>query len=63
VINLAGPRKKIKHRSDFEYINIEAAERIAKACAKKGVHRLIHFSAAGADENSESLDFQTKAIG
>jgi nucleoside-diphosphate-sugar epimerase len=46
---LAGPRKKIKHRPDFEYINIEAAERIAKACAKKGVHRLIHFSAAGAD--------------
>jgi NADH dehydrogenase (ubiquinone) 1 alpha subcomplex subunit 9 len=63
VINLAGPRKKVKHRKDFEFINIEVAERIAKACAKKGVHRLIHFSAAGADENSESLDFQTKAIG
>ncbi len=52
VINLCGPRKKIKHRADFEFINIEVAQRIAKACARKGVHRLIHFSAAGADENS-----------
>jgi hypothetical protein len=25
VINLAGPRKKIKHRADFEFINIEVA--------------------------------------
>lgn len=49
---MAGPRKKVKHRADFEFINIEVAEKIAKACAKQGVHRLIHFSAAGADENS-----------
>lgn len=62
VINLCGPRKKVKHLNDFEYINIDVAERIAKACTKKGVHRLIHFSAAGADKNSESLDFRTKAI-
>jgi hypothetical protein len=38
-------------------------ERIAHACKKYGVHRLIHFSAAGANINSESLDFQTKALG
>lgn len=60
VINLLGPRHKIKRREDFEFINIEVPERIAKACAKHGIHRLIHFSAAGAEANSPSLDFQTK---
>ena len=60
VINLVGPRKKIKKREDFEFANIEVAERIAHACKKHGVLRLIHFSAAGADPNSDSLDFQTK---
>ena len=60
VVNLLGPRHKLKKKEDFEFINIEVAERIAKACAKHGVHRLIHFSAAGADPNSPSLDFQTK---
>lgn len=63
VINLLGPRKKVKKREDYEFINIEVPERIAYACKKKGVQRLIHFSAAGADHNSPSLDFQTKAIG
>jgi NADH dehydrogenase (ubiquinone) 1 alpha subcomplex subunit 9 len=60
VINLLGPRHKIKRREDFEFINIEVPERIAKACAKHGIHRLIHFSAAGAEAKSPSLDFQTK---
>jgi len=32
-------------------------------CAKKGIHRLIHFSAAGAHPNSPSLDFETKYYG
>jgi len=52
VVNLLGPRKKIKNRADFEFINIEVPERIAHACKKHGVHRLIHFSAAGANVNS-----------
>lgn len=60
VINLIGPRRKLKKRQDFEYVNIDLAERIAKACAKQGVMRLIHFSAAAADPNSPSLDFATK---
>ncbi len=63
VINLLGPRHKLKKREDFEFINIEVPQRIAKACTKYGVHRLIHFSAAGADPNSTSIDFQTKAQG
>lgn len=48
---------------DFQYVNIDLAERIAQACNKFGVHRLIHFSAAGADPNSPSMDFQTKFEG
>jgi NADH dehydrogenase (ubiquinone) 1 alpha subcomplex subunit 9 len=60
VINLLGPRNKNKKREDFEFINIEVAEKIAKACTKYGVHRLIQFSAAAAQADSESLDFQTK---
>ena len=60
VINLLGPRKKVKKMEDFEFINMEVAERIAHACQKKGVLRLIHFSAAAAEPDSPSLDFRTK---
>lgn len=63
VINLLGPRTRTKKREDFEFVNIEAAERIARACTKHGVHRLIHFSAAAASPDAESLDFQTKYEG
>ena len=62
-INLLGPRHKMKKQEDFEFINIEIPERIAKACAKLGIHRLIHFSAAGAEHDSPSLDFRTKKEG
>ena len=63
VINLTGPRPNIKKREDFEWINIEVPERIAHPCRKQGIHRLIHFSAAGANPDSPSLDFQTKHEG
>ena len=63
VINLVGPRFYLKKKQDFEFVNIDIAERIAKACKKQGVMRLIHFSAAAADPNSPSLDFQTKYEG
>lgn len=64
VINLLGPRSWIKDRKDFEYINITVPKRLAEACAKNpGVLRFIHFSAAGASKDSESLDLQTKYFG
>ena len=57
VINLLGPRAWIKSRKDFEYINITVPKRIAEACAKNPqILRMIHFSAAGASKDSESLD-------
>lgn len=64
VVNLAGPRKNIKYRKDFEYVNIEIPRRIAAACKKnEGVIRLVHFSAAGVSKDSPSLDLQTKYYG
>ena len=64
VINLLGPRKKIKSPKDFEYINRTVPRRIAQACARnKNVVRLVHFSAVGAEQNSQSQDFRTKALG
>lgn len=64
VINLLGARKHRKFLSDFEEPNIQIASRIADACSRnKNIKRLIHFSAAGADINSESLDYRTKYVG
>jgi len=64
VINLVGPRKNIKRLDEYEYANIEIPRRIAAACAKNpGVLRLIHFSAAGCDAKSPSMDLSTKFRG
>lgn len=64
VINLVGPRRIIKRREDYEYVNIDVPKRIAEACSRNpGVLRLIHFSAAGSAMDSPSLDFQTRLHG
>jgi nucleoside-diphosphate-sugar epimerase len=64
VINLLGPRRDVKRRNDYEYINIEVPKRIAQAAAKNpNIKRLIHFSSAGAYPDAESLDLQTKYYG
>jgi nucleoside-diphosphate-sugar epimerase len=34
VINMVGPRLKVKEREEFEYINIKIAQRIAEACKR-----------------------------
>ncbi len=63
VINLVGPRKKVKYLKDAEYVNIDISTKIAKAVARNpGVKRFIHFSAAGAEKDSLSVDLRTKAI-
>eukprot|EP01017_Pseudomicrothorax_dubius_P005581 TRINITY_DN1143_c0_g2_i1.p1 TRINITY_DN1143_c0_g2~~TRINITY_DN1143_c0_g2_i1.p1 ORF type:complete len:361 (+),score=105.14 TRINITY_DN1143_c0_g2_i1:28-1110(+) len=64
VVNLIGPRKRIKYRKDFEHINIEIPRRIAQAAKRNPrIIRLIHFSACGAAPDSPSLDLQTKYYG
>jgi NADH dehydrogenase (ubiquinone) 1 alpha subcomplex subunit 9 len=64
VINLLGARNNVKKRTDFEYINIDVPKRLAEAAAKNPrILRFIHFSSAGANPHSESLDLQTKYFG
>jgi NADH dehydrogenase (ubiquinone) 1 alpha subcomplex subunit 9 len=64
VINLLGPRKKVKNIKEFEYINRTVPRRIAQACARNpNVIRYLQFSAVGADVKSQSMDFRTKALG
>lgn len=64
VVNLCGPRKRVKHLDDFKKVNIDVARKVARACRKNpNVIRLIHFSAAGAAPDSPSLDLQTKYYG
>jgi NADH dehydrogenase len=52
----AGPQK-------FEALHLDAARAIAEACAARGITRLIHMSALGADPNSKSVYARTKAEG
>lgn len=64
VINLCGPRKRVKYRKDFEDVNIKVARNIARACKNNpNVIRLIHFSSVGVAPDSPSLDLQTKYYG
>ena len=50
-------------KNNFEAVQVEGAERIARLAAEQGVARLVHISAIGADEDSESVYQQTKARG
>ncbi len=50
-------------RQKFNAIHSEAAGRIASIAAAAGVKRLVHISAIGADENSESAYARSKAKG
>lgn len=52
----AGPQK-------FEALHLEAARTVAEVCAARGIVRLVHMSALGADANSKSVYARTKAEG
>ncbi|MDZ7712397.1 MAG: complex I NDUFA9 subunit family protein [Rhodovibrio sp.] len=47
----------------FDEVQVNGPERIARLSAEAGVKRLIHVSAIGADEESESVYARTKAAG
>jgi uncharacterized protein YbjT (DUF2867 family) len=47
----------------FSALHADAAERIARLCAKHGVGRLVHVSALGADRSSSSAYARSKAEG
>lgn len=52
-----------KGRNNFDAVQAEGAERIARTAADLGVARMVHISAIGADISSNSKYQQTKAEG
>jgi uncharacterized protein YbjT (DUF2867 family) len=50
-------------RNSFAAVQNEGAERIARIAREEGVARLVHFSAIGADPESDSEYARTKALG
>ena len=62
VINCVGTFDK-GGKNNFDAVQHEGAERIARIAAEFGVDRLVHLSAIGADLNSETLYGQSKGLG
>lgn len=62
VVNCVGVADEAK-KNTFAAVNAEGAERIARMAVAAGIHRMVHFSAIGADEDAESEYSQTKATG
>jgi NADH dehydrogenase len=50
-------------RQRFQSLHAMGAETVAKACAERGITRLVQMSAIGADINSDSKYARTKAMG
>ena len=50
-------------KNNFQSVQAEGADRIARLSAQHGVSRFVHVSAIGADVESESIYCQTKAEG
>ncbi len=61
VINLVG----ILHGSaaQYERVHVELPRRVAAACARNGVHHLLHMSALGASPDAPSMYLRSKAAG
>lgn len=62
VVNCVGILNETS-RQKFDGIQADGAGRIARIAKEQGVKNLVHFSAIGADENSESNYSRTKAEG
>src|SRR6056297_3195491 len=62
VVNCVGTFDR-KGRNNFDAVQHEGAERIARLAAEEGVERMVHISAIGADGDSESIYARTKAQG
>ena len=63
VINLIGILNESGHRGEgFQYAHVDLARKVVDACRERGVRRLLHMSALGADATAETSFYQqTKA--
>ncbi len=62
VVNCVGTFDK-RGKNNFDAVQHEGAERIARIAAEEGVASLVHLSAIGADQDADSIYQQTKALG
>ncbi|GGE52634.1 complex I NDUFA9 subunit family protein [Actibacterium pelagium] len=62
VVNCVGTFDK-GGKNNFEAVQVEGAERVARLAAAQGVGQLVHISAIGADAESDSIYQRTKAEG
>ncbi|MRU15597.1 complex I NDUFA9 subunit family protein [Roseovarius sp. A21] len=62
VVNCVGTFDR-KGRNNFDAIQHEGAERIARLASEEGVERMVHISAIGANAVSDSLYARSKAQG
>jgi uncharacterized protein YbjT (DUF2867 family) len=51
------------NEAEFERVHVELPRRLAGACARTGVRRIVHVSALGADEEAPSRYLRSKARG
>lgn len=63
VVNFVGILAEGMRRGSFETLHHKGAGKVAAVAKKAGVKRLIHVSAIGANENSDSVYARTKALG
>lgn len=62
VVNCVGTFDR-KGKNNFDAVQHEGAERIARLAAEEGVQRMVQISAIGANVDSDSIYAQTKARG
>ncbi|MBU3260454.1 complex I NDUFA9 subunit family protein [Roseovarius sp. PS-C2] len=62
VVNCVGTFDR-KGKNNFDAVQNEGAERIARLAAEEGVQRMVQISAIGANVDSDSIYAQTKARG
>lgn len=62
VVNCVGVLNELG-KNEFDAVQAEGAERIARMAAAHGIDRMVHISAIGADAGSDSAYSRTKAEG
>ncbi|MBS0123889.1 complex I NDUFA9 subunit family protein [Thetidibacter halocola] len=62
VVNCVGTFDS-RGKNNFDAVQHEGAERIARIAAQQGVARMVHISAIGADKDGDSLYARSKGLG